>query len=254
MIDIRGHRLVEQHFQGKSTPRAARRMFRHLRRCERCRNEYRLYSSLEELARDGETRAQERLARAIFPRGRRYAWGAGGFGIAVACAAFLLWFGRGPEPFQARGGATDPASGHSPGPSLGIYRVAPDGGARVGGLIAPDDRLAFSYSNPASDPFDFLMVFARDGAGRVYWFWPGWQSPAEDPASVAIAAAPKPVELGESVRHAFRPGPLTVIGLFSRRPYHAREVEAAVAGGVASLAKLEAVVWSQELEVVTSRP
>jgi hypothetical protein len=92
------------------------------------------------------------------------------------------------------------------------------------------------------------MVFALDRTGHVYWFWPAWNAAADDPAALAIATGPAPVELAEAVRHPFPPGPLTVHALFTRRPYHVREIEAAAAGQ--ALADLEGVLLSHPLEVL----
>ena len=52
------------------------------------------------------------------------------------------------------------------------------------------------------------------------------------------------------MRHDLPPGPLTLYALFARRPYHVRQVEAAVAGRRGGLRGLDGVLWSEPLEVV----
>jgi hypothetical protein len=57
------------------------------------------------------------------------------------------------------------------------------------------------------------------------------------------------MELGESVRHQLAPGRITIHGLFSAKPHHVREVEAAVATGPAGLSALGGYLWTETLEV-----
>jgi hypothetical protein len=209
---------------------------------------------LEALETSGDARARERLGRAIFASRRpRQAWRAGGaVGLAAACAAFVLWVVRPPEPFRARGsGAELPvAAAAARTPTLAIYRVQQEGGVRrAGHVVNAGEGLAFTYLNAPADPYRYLMVFGRDAAGRVFWFWPAWQSSADDPASLPIRASPEPVELGDSVRHSLTGGPLTIVALFSRQPHRVGEVEAALAGGGRGLAGLEGHVWTETLEV-----
>jgi hypothetical protein len=254
VIGLGRHRGVDRHFFGDSGPGASRRLFRHLARCSRCREAYRIYASLEALETNGDARARERLGRAIFPSRRpRLAWRAGGaVGLAAACAAFVLWVVRPPEPFRARGsGAGLPAvAAAARTPALAVYRVQQEGGARrAGHVVSAGEALAFTYSNAPADPYRYLMVFGRDAAGRVFWFWPTWQNSADDPSSLPIRASTEPVELGDSVRHSLTGGPLTIVGLFSQQAHRVREVEAALAGGVGGLAGLEGRVWTETFEV-----
>jgi hypothetical protein len=255
MIGFDNHNLVQRHFSGEGYPSADRRLFRHLGRCERCREEYRTYATLESLDRDGEDRARERLARTIFPRPqrRRRLLGAGFGVVALASVATLMMFKieRPSDGFQARGGPPRAAAASA----VEIYRIAGDGRSeRAGSSVRAGEALAFSFVNAPSrggaGPATHLMVFARDSAGQVYWFWPAWDDPAADPASVPIPATASPLELGESVRHPLRPGPLTFFGLFSDRALHVREIEAALAQrGPAALASFGGWVWAETLEV-----
>jgi hypothetical protein len=240
------HGLVDEHFAGRGTAASDREMWRHLPGCERCRGRYRALSLLESLEPDGGERARGRMARAVFapaPRRRAAVWG----GAALAAAAALVPLVALPrDRFQPRGG---PETADATRPSLSIYRVPANGPPeRVGAVVRAGDSLAFSYLNPPETRATHLLIFAVDDAARVYWFWPAWTSAAADPVALAIQPATAPVELAEAVRHPMRPGRLAIHALFARRPYHVREIEAAVAGQW--LTGLDGVLVSQPLEVL----
>jgi hypothetical protein len=240
-----GHDLVDAHFARRGTAASDRHMWSHLPGCERCRGRYRALSLLESLEADGGERARDRMARAVFapvPR-RRALWGV----AAVAAAALVLLVALPRDRFRPRGGEGEGADGTRP--SLAIFRVPPGGTPeRVGAVVRAGDSLAFSYLNPAELKATHLLVFAVDQAAHVYWFWPAWTSADADPAAVAISPSTAPVELTEAVRHPMRPGRFTVHALFARRPYHVREIEAAVAG--MWLPGLDGVLVTQPLEVL----
>ena len=238
------HELVDGHFAGRGTAASDREMWRHLPGCERCRGRYRALALMESLEPDGGDRARERMARAVFapPPRRRAVWGV----AALAAAAVILLVALPRDRFRPRGGAGDEAAG--PRPALSIFRVPPGGSPeRVGAVIRAGDSLAFSYVNPPELKATHLLVFAVDEGAHVYWFWPAWTSAGSDPQAVAISPGSTPVELTEAVRHPMRPGRLTVHALFARRPYHVREIEAAVAG--LWLSGLDGVLVTQPLEV-----
>ncbi|HVR62532.1 MAG TPA: hypothetical protein VMU50_11560 [Polyangia bacterium] len=250
MIWFGKHRQVDRHFAGMGTPGRDRRMFDHLRGCERCRARYRIYARLESMTGGGEDEARGRLGRGIFPSGARRRLLGAGIGITVACAAAVLLVARPRDDgFRGRGGAGTPEGG---GPALSIFRVAPDGVTRTqraGGDIRSGEPLAFSFSNPFSKSYARLMVFAVDGSGRVFWFWPAWTNAADDPVSIAISPGSEPMELGESVRHPLTPGRVTIYGLFSQDEHHVREVEAALQHGADGLKALRGYLWSETLDV-----
>jgi hypothetical protein len=238
------HRLVEDHFAGRASAAADRRMWRHLPGCDACRGRYRALSLLESLEPDAGARARDRLARAVFaPRPRPRAI----YAAALAAAAALVLLVALPrEQFKARGGAPADTAAR---PSLSIVRLRPDGAAeRVGTVIHAGDSLAFSYLNPPEIAASHLMIFAVDQTGHVYWFWPAWTSAAGDPAAISVAASAAPVELAEAVRHPVPPGELVVHALFARRPYHVREIEAAVAAH--ALGTLDGTLVRQTLQVM----
>lgn len=254
------HADVQRHFSTAGTPSSDQRLFKHLKGCVRCRDEYRTLAMMEELEGGGRERARERMARGLFQkdedlaRARRPRILAGGFSLGVACLALLVTVGRTPSPFRARGGV-EAASG----PALAIYRVPRDQDnpqalavsdtQRAGATVRAGESLAFSYVSPASVGASHLMVFGRDAAGHVYWFWPAWNDGSQDPASLPIAEGTAPVELREAVRHPLQPGGITIVGLFTPQPLHVREVEAAVANGLEGLQAFKGHVWTETLEV-----
>lgn len=245
------HRLVDRHFAGRGTPTRDGRMFQHLRSCAPCRERYRTYATLEAMTAEGDDQARARLQRGVFPAARRRLWVGAGLGMAVACAAVLTLVLRpADDGFRARGGGAGTSEG-AHRPTLAIFRVAADGVTRTqraGGQIRSGEPLAFSFTNPGD--YARLMVFAVDDGGRVFWFWPAWTNPADDPSSIIISPGSEPMELGESVRHPLRPGHVTIYGLFSPADHRVREVEAALArGGPAGLKALDGVLWSQTLDV-----
>lgn len=226
---LSAHGLVDRHFAGQNGRWAERRLWRHLRGCARCRTSYRAHEMLEALAPGGEAAARERLARGVFaPRPRPLVFA----GALAAAAALVLIVPRlrpavrPGDDFVARGGAADAG-----GPAVTLYRVPASGAPqRAGAVIHADDALAFAYTNPGPAA-RYLMIFARDPAGRVYWYHPAWRDPAARPTAVPITPADRPVELGESVRHPLAPGPLTLTALFCDVAHDVVTVEAAARRG-----------------------
>jgi len=267
------HALVDRHFARQSSAAEDRRLFAHLPRCPTCRTRYRTHSLLEGLEPDAPLRVQHRLAPAVF--GPRPKWRApprdllffGGLGLAAATALVLIARPAAP-PF----GGDDAASGFQPRgqeragegtagtpfgaealvPSLEVFRVPPAGApVRAGAVVHSQDGLAFSYRNPPQGGgWSFLLVFARAPSGRVFWYWPAWLDSTQRPSAVAIQTTGVPVELGESVRHPLPPGPVELFGLFAHQPYTVQDIEAALAEGEAGLARLDAAVWRESLEVL----
>ena len=260
---IAPHALVDRHFSGTTSAFGERRLWRHLPRCERCRERYRVQSlieSLEEAQPDrlgGERLARDRLARSVFPPSppmSTWALASGGLALAVAGLAVLVLLPDRQLPeFQVRGGTgSEPSgAGAARAVSLQVFRLPAAGGGPVpvGGAIGAGDALAFAYRNPAASGRRYLMVFASDAAGRVFWYWPAWTDPATVPAAVPIQVSEAPVELTESVRHRLAPGSLQVVGLFCDRPFTVKEVEAALTRDARALDPLGCDVWREPLEV-----
>jgi hypothetical protein len=237
------HSLVDRHFAGAGSPRADRRLFGHLRTCDRCRARYRARTLLEEMEGAPVTRSRTRLARGLFapPRPVR-PWM---FAALTAAVAVTLFLGRPDRGFQARGG------GSAVRPALTLYRLGAGGAPeRTGAVIKAGDALAFSYLNPTRRPHSHLMVLATDAGKRVFWFWPAWQDPGANPTAVPILPGDAPVELGEAVRQPLAPGVVTVTALFCDRPVTVREVETALAAGEPGLAALGGERWVEQVEVL----
>jgi hypothetical protein len=268
---LAGHQLVDRHFAGTTSGAGERRMWRHLPRCARCRERYRARALIESLDAEGEARARARIGRLLFEgaRAERAAQPARtrlALGLTGACAgAFVLLavvvlgrsvVRRDGGDFQPRGSLQATANDPAPvGPALTLYRVAPGGvPERAGSVIRLGESLAFAYGNPApgaGKAARFLMVFAHDRAGRVFWYWPAWTDPAAPPRALAIdtTAGGARVELGESVQQPLAPGELTVMGLFCGRQLDVLTVEAALPGGEDALRALGCLLWRESVEV-----
>jgi hypothetical protein len=92
-------------------------------------------------------------------------------------------------------------------------------------LTAQDD-LVFSYANLGPAPFDYLMIFAVDASGKVYWFYPAYERQDTDPPAVAIQKSASEAPLPDLIHHDFAYGPLSIYGLFARHPLRVSQVEA----------------------------
>ena len=87
------------------------------------------------------------------------------------------------------------------------------------------DSLVFTYTNLGENPYDFLMIFAVDGKGRVYWFHPAYTRTGEDPQSIGISKGAERIELREKVRHEYPEGKLWIYGLFTNEPMRVSSIE-----------------------------
>ena len=85
----------------------------------------------------------------------------------------------------------------------------------LGPTMKQGDALLFSYTNNGRIPFTYIMIFAVDSAGAVYWYFPGFHRVGTDPVSIPIETDARDVELKELVRHQMAPGTLMLFGLFT---------------------------------------
>lgn len=269
------HHLVDRHFAGENGAWSERRMWRHFRRCGDCRTRYRTRSMLEALEPGGGEEARQRLGRVLFKEPRRAlamvavpltfgaalaAWTLVPRGVGEKARASLGAEVESPG-FQSRGGTTEPVAR---GPAFAIVRV-PDANkvramaspVRAGSIVHGDEPLAFTYQNPLSPPFEYLMIFAVDDAGKVFWYWPAWTEVESTPTSIPISLTTGPRELAQAVRQPLARGGLTMMALFSMHPHNVREVEAAVARPrplngepLHDLPGIEGTLVAQRLEVV----
>jgi hypothetical protein len=196
----------------------------HLARCQGCQRRYLRHLVAEAALPDGDERAATRLwrdiqtAAATRPSARRWAWP-----VAVAAAAsLLLVIGLRDRP-TPRGG-----DGPAPPPALHLFRNVGGRAEPLADRVHAPDGLLFAYSNPGAG-YSHLMVFALDPQGRIYWFYPAYQHPGDDPQAVPIASGRSGVELREEIQQPLHPGPLRLFALFLPGPERVLAVEAAVA-------------------------
>lgn len=158
---------------------------------------------------------------------------------ATASLVILVWpQTEGVAPtFQARGGVNSPDSWVS----IQAYRTRGKVHEPVTNSLSTDDALAFSYSNRSKTQHRFLMIFAVDQAGRVFWYYPAYVNPAEDPESIKIKGSENPQTLSQQVRHELRPGRLRLFGVFSDAPLRVRAMEAAIGRDLAAAGSLQAL-------------
>jgi hypothetical protein len=231
------HVLVERHFAGElvNARWSEKRMWRHLRACEPCRSRYRTRAMLEAMEPGAEDLARMRLGGGVFARTRPLLPALTLAGALAAGTAALALIPRTHEQFQERGGAGAVAGG----PSITVVRIPANGSpVRAGAVVRADEALAFTYRNPGA--YRYLMIFARDERGQIYWYWPAWRDPAQTPTAVAITPSDAPVELREGVRHPLAAGALTLSALFSNQAFDVHAVEGAAREGEAGLQALAA--------------
>ncbi|MFP2959625.1 hypothetical protein ACLEPN_17730 [Myxococcus sp. 1LA] len=155
--------------------------------------------------------------------------------LAVACLALLVV--RLPSASTDDSGFTSRGAGNAAAQArLLAYAVAPGGHTTLlGPTLRPEQELAFAFRNP--DDHRFLMVFARDTAGRVYWYHPSWTDPASNPSAIPIPAGDTLRELPEAISHPLAPGALTLHAVFLESPLTVRQMES-----LAELGDLDAVL------------
>jgi hypothetical protein len=213
-------RLVDAHFGGTLDPDGERRMRAHLPGCERCRRYYERHLLLEKLDPAG-LGAEVRIARGLGLRPRRKT--AAAWAFAGACAAAALTVALVPrhkpmdQGFAARGG---PGAERA---EVFVYRTSPSERLQPHATIRAGDDLAFAYTNAAG--FRKLLVYGVDEHRHVYWYFPAWVDPKDDPHAVGIAAGPGLRELPEAIRHDFDGHELTLHAVFVDDDMTVRRVE-----------------------------
>lgn len=248
---------VDAHFAGTITPGDERTMRGHLESCLECRARYRrrlLLAKLDPQAPTADVRIARGLGLRREPRRARFVWPAAAGLLATAAAVVLLL--RAPhagDGFTARGEDAGATAKRVAAPSpLHVYQVPSRQAA--GGSPVPvfetvgrDAELAFAYENTARKKY--LMIFAVNEDRRVYWFYPGWTNPADDPRAIAITAEAGLHELPDAVVHRFDGERLELHALFLDEPMTVREVERA-AGGAGPLAPPGAIDHVERFRVV----
>ncbi|MFY0562883.1 anti-sigma factor family protein [Archangium lansingense] len=228
-------RLVDAHFGRRGLPpRRERALREHLPGCATCRARYERHLLLAEVDRSIPD-ARERLARglglAAAPRTRTWPVQLGlAFALGLCALVLVPRLGASPtvdEGFTPRGGTEAHGPVVGPPPALEVYRVRDGKAEPTNGSMRADDELAFAYRNP--DGLPFLMVFATDMAGQVYWYYPSWTDPDTSPTSVLTQQSEHPLELPDAIRHPLPPGKFSLHALFTRAPLSVHEVEARLA-------------------------
>jgi hypothetical protein len=236
---------VDAHFAGTIAPADERAMRGHLDGCGECRARYRrqlVLAKLDPQALSADVRIAQGLGLRNEHARARFAWPAAG--ALVAIAATILLFLRAPslppsgDGFTARGGDTGASPQSIAASPLRVYRVPSKEEAGGGPLpvfeaIDRHAELAFAYEN--QDRKKYLMIFAVNESGRVYWFYPGWTNPADNPKAIAITVDAGLHELPDAVVHRFEGSRLDIHALFLDEPMTVREVEQAIGGGTLSV-------------------
>jgi len=136
-----------------------------------------------------------------------------------------------PDGVQSRGSGDDASDAWV---SFAVFRSNAGQNVPVDGRIRADDFLAFSYENRRAEAgLGFLMIFAVDGRGSVFWYYPAHPVEGENPCGMPIQVTASPQALSDKVRHPLGPGPLRLWALFSRTRLCVAEVEARVRGDLA---------------------
>jgi len=214
--------VVDLHFGQRVTVAQEHALRAHLVGCEECRIRYRRHLVLSTLDPRA-PRAEERLAHGLGISVRRLRpWMRWAFATGAAAAILLLLApARREVEFVSRGGES------SPPPQVVVYGVSGGAAAPVGRRVGRNDELAFAYRNPEGR--HFLMIFAVDEHGHVYWYHPAWTEQAAEPRAVAAHRGAGLVELREGIVHAIDGKCLTVHSLLLDEPLSVREIEARLA-------------------------
>ena len=138
----------------------------------------------------------------------------------------LMWtaYVDSPSPYGTKS-ASSASSDDQNKVGLRIYRVDSGQVSKLAGQMKSRDELLFAYSNLGPRPYAYLMIFAVDSKGEVYWFYPAYSKVGTDPKSLKILQNVTSIELPEKIRHDFEPGPIHICALFTRTPWLVSQIE-----------------------------
>jgi hypothetical protein len=234
--------LVDAHFAGTISPRGERSLRDHLPTCAACRGYYERHLVLASLD-PRSLRPEDRMAIGLGFSPRRVAdraWTTIGAAAAAAAIALAVLPGRAPAEFTARG-APSPAS-----PSFFAYRIGPDARLNAqGSTIRANDDLAFAYANPGG--VRRLLVYGVDEHRHVYWYYPAWSDPTDDPHAIGLDRSETLRELPEAIRHGIDGVRLTIHAVFLDEDVSVREVERWLADPRTSDEPLPSTVYEERL-------
>jgi hypothetical protein len=239
---IRSRKWLMLHFQQRLSREHEKKLRRHLEGCIECQALY-----LAMMMGEGEGDAAEssqnrhrRLEHALFgsaarppsretseaPQAQTASWrlllSCGGAISAVLLLALLALLPKEPL-FREKGSG----QGTSRFVSIEVYtrRDASQRPQPIGRRLGRTDPLAFSYSNQSREHYDRLLLFGIDSTYTVYWFYPSWTDPRQNPASIAIRRGVG-VELEDEVTHHYEGRQLRLFAIFTkRRELRVAEVE-----------------------------
>ncbi len=158
---------------------------------------------------------------------------------ATAALLITVWPQFGAErssEFQARSGLKENPDRWV---SLRIYRRHSRGYELVKRDLRSGDALAFAYLNRAASSFRYLMIFAVDHRGNMFWYYPAHIDKNKNPTSIKIRSSSRPTELPDQVRHEWAAGSLRIFGLFSKTPLDVQKVEKLVARQMVAVKTIE---------------
>lgn len=116
--------------------------------------------------------------------------------------------------------------------TLHAYRVQEHAApAPLGAAMRAGDELSFSYESGCAKKY--LMVYATDELGGVYWFHPAWTNAAENPSAIGLEVGSGVHELRVATAHAWKGKHVQIHGIFVDTPVTVREAEASIQRGVA---------------------
>lgn len=225
---------VEGHFAGTLAPSDEHSLREHLVSCDACRESYRRHLLLERMV-PAALGAKERIGRGLglLPSPKPASSRSALYAALAVAAALILVIGLRGVRFGANTG--DGEAGFTPrglpveGARVLVYRVTRNEEPRLAGeTILRHDELGFAYENPDRKPY--LMIFGVDEHRHVFWFYPEWTNPSEDPVSISADVTTGVHQLHEAISQDFDGNLLDVHGVFSDAPLSVHAVETLVAG------------------------
>ena len=224
--------LIDKHFKGTLKPNETRTMFAGLEGSEDLREYFARRQLLADMNPDALS-AKERIGQNLglttaTKKSAAWATWVPALGVSAAAAAALLILvpaglsqSGSDDGFTARGG--DKKLAALTIEEVRVFEIKGQKSDRVGRRVTPTAELAFAYRNPKSHPY--IMIFGVDDGGEVYWYYPAWTDPAENPKAVPAKRGGSLVELSEAVSHNVQGQRLRLYSYFTDSPTSVREVE-----------------------------
>ena len=79
------------------------------------------------------------------------------------------------------------------------------------------------------------MIFGVDARGESHWYYPAYLEEDANIKSIPIQAGKTGIELSEQITHSLPGGPLTIYGVFSKKPLAVLAMEEVVKRAVKSV-------------------